>query len=187
MDIYKHCPALENEAYRIRLVELADVDDLWAVYRDKAALPYFNSDNCGGADFYCTRRDDVESMIRYWLWEYHDNHCFVRFSVVDKDSGKVIGTIELFRRGADGDFPECGLLRLDVGSKDECAGILKAILTLGLPAFYDWFGCDIIATKAPPYAVERIAALKALGFERLSAYLTGHDGTRYYDYWAARR
>lgn len=189
MDIYERCPTLENDRWRIRLVEPTDLDDLWAVYRDKAALPYFNSDNCGGANFYCARREDVENMIRYWLWEYTDNHCFVRFAVVDKaadgGAGKTVGTIECFARAADGDFPACGLLRLDVGSGYETAETLQSILECATGPLCAWFGCDRLATKAPLYAVERIAALRACGYQKLSAYLTGHDGTRYYDYWAS--
>lgn len=187
MNIYDHCPSLENDRWKIRLVEEADLDDLWAVYRDKAALPYFNSDNCGGANFYCARREDVANMIRYWLWEYTDNHCFVRFAVVDKAEGKTIGTIECFVRGKDDAFPACGLLRLDLGSRHENAGTVQSILEAVLPALYEWFGCDCIATKAPLYAVERLAALRALDFVKCPAYLTGHDGTRYYDYWTVQR
>lgn len=186
MDIYASCPVLENERYCIRMVQPSDVDDLWAVYRDKVALPYFNSDNCGGANFYCAHREDVENMIRYWLWEYTDNHCFVRFAVVDKAANRAVGTIEMFHRGADGAFPECGLLRLDLGSEWEQADTIRSILQLVLPSFYQWFDCDCIATKAPLYAVERLDALRVLGFERCPAWLTGHDGTRYYDYWTVK-
>ena len=41
----------------------------------------------------------------------------------------------------------------------------------------------MIATKAPVYAVERIGALKEMGFEKSPEKVVGHDGTVYGDYW----
>lgn len=52
MDVYKKCPIMENENFLLRLVKSEDVEDLWNVYSDKRAVPFFNSDNCDGDDFY---------------------------------------------------------------------------------------------------------------------------------------
>ena len=52
MNIYETCPALESEKFVIRLFKDEDVDDLLKVYSDKFALPFFNSDNCDGDNFY---------------------------------------------------------------------------------------------------------------------------------------
>jgi len=52
MNIYKNCPVLENEDFTIRLFQKKDCDDLLKVYSDKNALPFFNSDNCDGDNFY---------------------------------------------------------------------------------------------------------------------------------------
>ena len=51
-DVYKECPSFENEKYLIRFVDANDADDLMEVYADKNALPFFNSDNCDGDNFY---------------------------------------------------------------------------------------------------------------------------------------
>lgn len=52
MNIYESFPVLESEAFLLRLAEPEDCDDLLRVYSDKNALPFFNSDNCDGDNFY---------------------------------------------------------------------------------------------------------------------------------------
>lgn len=188
MDIYENCPILENDDFLIRLIEQDDTDDLTAVYGDKYALPFFNSDNCNGSNFYCATREDVENTIKFWLIEYHENKGFVRFSIVDKKAEKVIGTIEMFRREAQDHYTDCGILRLDVRSDCEKAELLYRILSLLIKPFYDWFGCSMIATKAPVYAIERIEALKRAGFCKSAEPLMGsQDGIAYYDYWVVQK
>ena len=60
-DVYKECPSFENEKYLIRFVDAKDADDLLEVYSDKNALPFFNSDNCDGDNFYYPTK---EKMLR---------------------------------------------------------------------------------------------------------------------------
>lgn len=188
MDIYQECQELENENYEIRLVDHKDAVDLFEVYGDKFALPYFNSDNCNGSNFYCTKLEDVENTIKYWLMEYYETKGFVRFSIIDKIRSKVIGTIEMFRRISEDGWKDCGILRLDLRSDCEQADIIYGILSLIFPSFYEWFNCKQIITKAPGYAVERIEALKRFGFEKSETPLIGHHMNRaYYDYWVKRQ
>lgn len=52
MNIYHTCPTLESEKIIVRLFQDEDCDDLLKVYSDKNALPFFNSDNCDGDNFY---------------------------------------------------------------------------------------------------------------------------------------
>lgn len=184
MDIYENCPVLENENYKIRLIEENDAEDLLGVYGDKSALPFFNSDNCHGSNFYCAVKKDVENTIKYWLIEYRENRGFVRFSIDDKKTGKTVGTIEMFRREAEDYFTDCGILRLDLRSDYERAEPVYDILSLAIKPFYIWSGCSKIATKAPVYAIERIEALKKAGFIRSEEPLIGHQkNISYYDYW----
>ena len=183
MNIFENCPSLENDDFKIRLIEPVDAEDLLEVYSDKYALPFFNSDNCHGSNFYITNKIDMDNTIKYWLVEYHDYKGFVRFSILNKKNSKCIGTIEMFHRKADDFYNDCGLLRMDLGSKDETATVLTSVLSLIIEPFYDWFHCKKIATKAPIYAVERIEALKRVGFEKKEEPLIGHDKTYYYDYW----
>ena len=52
MRIYDKFPTFENDELLLRPVGKEDCTDLLAVYSDKNALPFFNSDNCDGDNFY---------------------------------------------------------------------------------------------------------------------------------------
>ena len=52
MNIYENCPILQNNKFILRPVDDRDLSDLFKVYSDKKAVPFFNSDNCHGDDFY---------------------------------------------------------------------------------------------------------------------------------------
>lgn len=52
MKIYEEIPKWESENYVVRGVLGDDIGDLLEVYSDKNALPFFNSDNCDGDNFY---------------------------------------------------------------------------------------------------------------------------------------
>lgn len=182
MDVFENCPVFEDENFKIRLIEEADADDLFKVYSDKFALPFFNSDNCHGSNFYCAKKEDIENAIKYWLIEYRVNKGFVRFSVVDKSRNEVIGTIEMFNRKANDYFNNCGLLRLDLRSDCEKVNVIQNVLALVVEPFFKLFKCSLIATKGALYAVDRIEALKNLNFIKSDEPLIGHYQT-YYDYW----
>ena len=53
-NVYENYTEYENADYILRLVSQKDKLDLLKVYSDKKAVPFFNSDNCGGDDFYYT-------------------------------------------------------------------------------------------------------------------------------------
>ncbi|MFR6163016.1 MAG: hypothetical protein ACLUJR_08375 [Mediterraneibacter gnavus] len=79
-------------------------DRLWIsrakkFYSDKEAVSFFNSDNCGGDDFYYTTENRMQQAIDYWLFEYH-RQGFVRWTIISKETHEAIGTIELFHRDA---------------------------------------------------------------------------------------
>lgn len=188
MNVYEKCPILENDNLIIRLIEKNDAEDLMSVYNDKFVLPFLNSDNCHGSNFYCATKEDMENTIKYWLIEYHENRGFVRFSVVDKKAGTVIGTIEMFQRKSEDFYNDCGILRLDLARDYESSEWIGDILSLITEPFYDWFGCSVIATKAAVYAIERIEALKKNGFIKSEEPLIGHQrNTLYYDYWIIQK
>ena len=145
-------------------------------------MPYFNSDNCGGDNFYCPTKEGMQEAIHYWLLEYKQQG-FVRFAIIDKNKHQTIGTIELFHRSADDYFTNCGLLRLDLRNDYERKDVIFEIISVILESSFELFDCTMIATKAPIYEVERVAALEKLGFKKSSEILFGHDGRNYYDYW----
>lgn len=182
MNIYRECPLFENNDYEIRLFRDEDCHDYLKVYGDKNALPYFNSDNCDGDNFYYPTIDRMNDALDFWIQSY-ETEWFVRWAIIDKTLSKAIGTIEAFHRPYREDFGEVGVIRLDVGSEYEKADILKEILELFVPKAYEFFDCSEIITKISNYAVERAEAAESIGFERTDKCLVGDDGYAYNGYW----
>ena len=186
MNVYENCPMFENEKYRLRLVNETDTEDLLKVYSDLRAVPFFNGDNCNGDDFHYTTYERMEQAVDFWKQSY-EGGWFVRWSVVDKAKDEAVGTNEEFRRDAEDYFTDCGLLRLDLRSDYEKTQEIASILSLIVPASFELFGCDKVATKAVPAAGERIRALEDMGFVPADEKLTGHDGTQYDGYFVLKK
>lgn len=182
-NIYEECPILENDRFLLRKIEEKDVKELVKVYGDKNALPFFNSDNCHGDNFYMPTEEIMKKAIEFWNREY-DRRGFVRFSIIDKKINEAIGTIELFNRKSEDYFNNCGLLRLDLRSDYEREDIIFNILSFITKRVYELFDCNMVATKARNYAIERIAALNKAGYVKSEEKLVGTDGTQYGDYYA---
>ncbi len=185
VDPYEKCPVYENKNYLFRLVETSDASDLLAVYSDERAVPFFNSDNCNGDDFHYTTLERMQEAIDFWLRAYRDRG-FVRWAVVDRNTGHAVGTIELFNRtGKITDyFYDCGLLRLDLRSDYEREDRIQEILSLIVPPAFALFGCRMLATKIPPFAAERRKAAEQAGFaESKETLIGGDDGKIYTDYY----
>lgn len=185
-NVYKNCPEFENDRYLLRLVNICDADDLLKVYSDKKAIRFFNSDNCGGDDFYYSTKERMSEAIEYWLWEY-SRKGFVRWSVIDKVANEAVGTIELFHRKSKDYFDKCGLLRLDLRSDYETEEAIISILKLIVKPTFSMFNCTMIATKAISSAKNRTTALQTMGFGLCDAVLVGHDGTQYKDYYVLKK
>ena len=182
IDPYQKCPVYQNEHYLLRLVEASDASDLLLVYSDEKAVSYFNSDNCNGDDFHYTSLERMQKAIAYWQWEYNRGG-FVRWSIIDQHIPQAVGTIELFHRLSEDYFNRCGLLRLDLRSDYEQEKNIFEILSLITPSTFELFGCRMIATKVPPFAVERESATARLGFIRSEEKLIGgHDQKAYGNY-----
>ena len=69
-DVYETCPVLESSHFTLRFVRKDDVNDLLEVYSDKHALPFFNSDNCDGDNFYYPDAESMKSAIDFWIRSY---------------------------------------------------------------------------------------------------------------------
>lgn len=187
MNPYENCPVFENENYLLRLVCIADAQELLKVYSDEKAVPFFNSDNCDGDDFHYTTLKRMQEAIAFWENSYRW-HAFVRWSIRDKKAGAAIGTIELFHRQAEDYFNHCGLLRLDLRSDYERAEIMEEILLLILDSTFGLFECEKIATKIHKGALERKRAMEKLGFAATEEKLIGgDDGKAYSDYYVLTR
>ena len=182
MNIYESCPVLESEKYIIRLFKDEDCDDLLKVYSDRNALPFFNSDNCDGDNFYYSTKERMSEAIGFWHMSY-ENGWFVRLSIVDKATTSIIGTVELCLRVSDDEFNNMGILRVDVRSDYEEEKVLYDIFALITPKLDDMLGCKGVLTKAPIYAVERIKAIQKVGFTKSEHTLIGKTGYAYDGYW----
>ncbi|MDR1564350.1 MAG: GNAT family N-acetyltransferase [Oscillospiraceae bacterium] len=159
---YDNCPIFENENFLIRMVAVDDAEDLLPVYAQPNESVETNSFNCTYG--YGSRTlDEIKDFIQGWLDEYAKRH-FVRWSVVGKQSGKAIGTIELFNRQANDFFNNCAILRLDLHNDFEQTAIIEEVLALLLSSTFTLFECPIIATKVAPTAKGRMEALKRLKF-----------------------
>lgn len=182
MTIYEKCGVLESERYLLRKTEKKDCDDLLKVYGDKNALPFFNSDNCDGDNFYYATRERMEEALAFWNQSY-ENRWFARLSVVDKSISQVIGTVELCLRVSEDAFHHMGILRVDVRSDYERADALYEIIMLTIPHMPEMLGCRGILTKVPLYAVERTEAVERAGFVKSEHFLIGKTGYAYDGYW----
>lgn len=182
MNIYKTCPILESEKFIIRLFKDDDCDDLLKVYSDKNALPFFNSDNCDGDNFYYSTKERMSDAIGFWHMSY-ENGWFVRLSIVDKTTTNVIGTVELCLRVSNDEFNNMGILRVDARSDYEEEHVLFDIFSLITPQLDRMLGCKGVLTKAPIYAVERIKAIQRVGFTKSEHMLIGKTGYAYDGYW----
>ena len=152
------------------------------VYSDKNALPFFNSDNCDGDNFYYATKERMFETMSFWTMAYQ-NGWFARLSIVDKALSTVIGTVELCIRSSEDDFNNMGILRLDVRSDYEKENKLYDVFSLITPKVEKMLGCKGIITKAPIYAVERIKAIQKAGFTKSKHLLIGKTGYAYDGYW----
>ena len=102
-DVYVECPVLGNGAFLLQRTVMADAQELLEVYSDEKAVPFFNSDNCNGDNFFYRTLEQMQAEINFWEASYR-SRAFVRWSIFDRSSGRAVGTIEMFCRMADDFF-----------------------------------------------------------------------------------
>ncbi len=166
MDIYEICPTTELERFTIRLIREEDAPGLFTCYHDSAAIARMNDDNCDFG-FYVDTPENMANTLRYWL-DFYRRKCFVRFALVDKQTGKAVGTIE----GFGGDV---GVLRLDLASTYETAACLCELFRFAQENFKAWFGNSTLVTKAIPSAAERRKALETCGWNYIGQFRSYSD------------
>lgn len=161
--IFEVCPIFESARFQLRLVSLEDSWDLLECYSDTKAIEIFNNDNCG-TDFNFNNIKEVHDLISLWLKEYKEKK-YIRFSIFDFLTHKVIGTTEIFRK--DFENKKIGVLRLDVKSEFEKNQYLNELFQLVDKSFKDIFNYNSLITKSVPHAKERIKTLTSQNFEEL--------------------
>lgn len=168
VNVYERCPVYETDTFILRLVAESDAEELLKCYSNADAIRFFNSDNCDYG-FHYESLNDMKDCIRRWINEY-ENRSFVRFTVIDKNIGKAVGTIEMFARAeTDKQYGKVGVLRIDLHPDYERKHYIMQILEIVLSKFYNTFHVDHIITKAIKEAEERRKALTARGFSYLES------------------
>lgn len=173
-DVYKVCPIYKNNYVILRQTNLDDTEELLRCYSDKKSVPFFNSDNCHGGDFYYTSIERMKQAIEFWNFSYI-NRYFVRWTIILNGTNETIGTIEMFHRTAEDVFNHYGVLRIDLQSKYENQKVIDAILEITNESFYSLFDVKSILTKAFSTAEERLISLKKNGYIPLGKKLIIHD------------
>lgn len=156
-DSYEVCPNYESAHFLLRLVSVQDAADLLECYKHPTASVTANAENCTYG-YGMQTIEEMERAIDRWLEEYR-KRWFIRFSIVDKESSKAVGTIEIMSGGVDGH----SVLRIDLPSAYENEGALNELLAVS-NAFFADLDCAKIVTKADPTAAERIHALEQNGY-----------------------
>jgi len=174
-------PDMSNGRFIIRPTKKEDASQLLRVYSDPAAVPFFNSDNCHGDDFFYQTQERMEQAVDFWL-ESCRQGWFTRWTIADRTSDEAVGTIEAFKRESDDYFTDCVLLRLDVRSDYEKAAVIACILQSVQEPLCQHYRCRKIVTKGFPESLQRLEALKALGYQKRDEPLIGQYDT-YHNYW----
>lgn len=92
----------ETENFTLRQVKKEDAPDLLRCYSDPEAVALMNDDNCVGG-FLFESLEQTEQAIHFWN---NDVSQYARPAVIDKRTGRAVGTLEVFGG-------ETGVLRLD--------------------------------------------------------------------------
>ena len=154
MDVFTVCPEYETEHFKIRKLKAEDTERLFPCYSDPEAARFFNGDCCGD-DFYYTDKDKFRECVEYWLSRYNARD-FVRWSILDKRTGLLIGTIEVcpsLKYTVDG--KQMGILRVDLKSEHERWGVLKELMDVLVCHIYEDFEITSIIMKIQKDASER--------------------------------
>lgn len=159
---FEKCPVYETESMLFTLVKEEDANDLYECYTDPITKSHMNNDNCGGVwDIYGI--EPVLGAIRGWI-EVFKEKFFIRWSITNKTTNKIIGTIEIApipntTRFLDGEC-KIGILRIDLISSSEQESVFTEILNMTTNHFFNDFAIDQIIIKAEKIDTERVLALK---------------------------
>lgn len=164
---FDECPVYETKSFILSLISLDDAEDLFVCYSDPITLSHMNNDNCSG-EFMCPTVDVMRNAINSWLAEY-ENRTFVRWSVKDKESKKVVGTIEIaplpWGRWFFGEEKPNGILRIDLLSDYEKEEAFIELVGIIASELANDFEVNQVIMKAVPEEVGKVNALIKNNFQ----------------------
>ncbi|MBP2643743.1 MAG: acetyltransferase [Firmicutes bacterium] len=157
------CPQYETNSFIIRKLAIEDSEDLFLCYSDPIAAKFFNGDNCGD-DFFYNDFSKFKKCVEYWI-EANNIHDFVRFSIINKQNNKSVGTVEICPSHRYSKGQECiGILRIDIMSVFETKTFIKELYDVLIDNLYKDFEVDFLLTKAILEACARIETLEEHSF-----------------------
>lgn len=136
---------------------------MFSCYSDPDAARFFNGDCCGD-DFYYTDLEKFKECVESWL-ERYEVQDFVRWSIFEKATDYLIGTIEIcpsLKYAADG--KRMGNLRIDLKSDYERQEVLNELMSILIEHAYDDFQVSSLLMKIQKDAVERQKLIKTYQF-----------------------
>ena len=147
----------------LRQVREEDAEELLEFFReDLVGWKFFDRAN--------DMLDEMRKCIKSWLSAYA-NRTYIRFTAVDKTTGKAIGSIEIYdnihrekkwkleavRHGF--------VMHINLALPYETRESIGELLKLADDKFFRLFGFNHLLIRAVPGANERIAALLLFGYE----------------------
>ena len=158
------CPVYETEHFKLRQVKREDAADLVECYKNPTLAVQGSAHGCivGPGGYGSKTKREMQAFIRFWLKEYRERK-YVRWSVIDRQSGKAVGTIE---GGGYGILSEGTgtMLMVDLLAPYETEVYVPELLQLIIDKFYALFKADILVIYGMPGADIRLKALSAAGF-----------------------
>lgn len=159
---YIECPTFETEHFVIRLISETDAKDLLCCYGDPKARLFFNNDDCPKEEYDYINR--MHELIDGWLNHDYAKGYYIRFSIINKQTQKAVGTIEIYDRKYQQSERTTGILRIDIAHLYERDTFLTELFTISSDIFFNIFHVKIILHKAIPQATERISVMTKIGF-----------------------
>lgn len=171
MNPFDNRPTYETKRFTLRLVTHTDAADLLECYRNPTPSTVYNSDNCSYG-YGMQNEDEIHSAIERWLEEYRER-CFIRYAVIDRETSKAVGTVEVFPGFKPENMPLHGVLRIDLRRECETTSCLTELMSLTDTLFAP-FDCAKIVTRVSPMAPERVLAAKNCGFVPYPGFRDGY-------------
>lgn len=169
IDPYEECPEFETAHFKLRQVREADAADLLCFYGDLNGWMFFGKMDDVFPSRFATQ-EQMKKCITCWLGAYSAK-VYVRFSLLDKATGKAVGTLEMFDKvGQDNHqtleaVKQGAALHLDLSAPYEKRETIEELLMLAEKSLSEVFGVKYLLVRAVPSAAERIAALRFIGYQ----------------------
>lgn len=147
-------------------------------YGDPKVRRFFNNDGCPPGEYDYLNR--MNELIHGWLHHDYAKKYFIRFAIIDKQTQKAVGTIEIYDRKYQQSERTTGILRIDIANSYEKERFLCELFVISNDIFFNIFHVEMIIHKAIPEATERISSILKSGYQPIK--IEGRE-----HYWVHKR